>query len=625
MKSLLSDFDIYLFKEGTHTRLYEKLGSHITKDGVYFALWAPNASYVSSVGDFNNYDPTKNPLSLRNDGSGIWEGIVKNAHKGQTYKYYIVSNLDKQARLKADPFAIYAETPPKSASIIWDTTYKWHDQEWMNNREKYQPIYNPISIYEVHLGSWRRRVEKNNSYLSYTEAAEKLAAYLKQMNFTHIELLPIMEHPFDGSWGYQVTGYYAPTSRFGRPEEFMTFVDIMHKFGIGVILDWVVSHFAVDGHGLLNFDGSCLYEHQDPRLGYHPQWKSAIFNYGRYEVKAFLISNAVYWFDKYHIDGLRVDGVSSMLYLDFGRENGSWIPNKYGGRENLEAIEFLQTLNKTVYSEFKGVMTIAEESSAYPKVSHPVHEGGLGFGFKWNMGWMHDTLSYFKYDPIFRAHHHNKLTFSIWYAFSENFVLPLSHDEVVHMKGSLINKMPGSYEEKFANLRALFAYMFAHPGKKLLFMGSEFAQFSEWDYAKSLDWHLLKYPKHKGIRKLLKTLNTLYKTLKPLHKWDTKPQGFRWIDVNNAPSNILSFLRIFEDEQILIICNFSGIEQNYRVGLSKNTDWIEILNSQSLQFGGWDKSKQRTLQAQPIPYHGFNYSAQLNLPPLSVLYFKPKS
>ncbi|WP_025270082.1 1,4-alpha-glucan branching protein GlgB [Hippea sp. KM1] len=626
--SLFTDYDIYLFKEGTHAKIYEKLGCHLFEDGAYFAVWAPNAEYVSVVGDFNGYDKGKDPLSLRGDGSGIWEGFVKGVKKGQTYKFYIGSKFGG-GFLKADPVAFYYETPPKSASVVWDLEYRWHDDDWMKSRSSKNRFDSPISIYEVHLGSFMRKVEENNRWLTYKELAGVLLDYVKDMGFTHIELLPITEHPFDGSWGYQTIGYFAPTSRYGCPQDFMEFVDTMHQGGIGVILDWVPSHFATDGHGLLSFDGTCLYEHEDPRLGYHPQWRSAIFNYGRNEVREFLISSAVFWFDKYHIDGLRVDGVASMLYRDFARKDGEWIPNKYGGRENLEAIDFLKQLNRTVYSMFDGVMTIAEESTSFPKVSWPVHEGGLGFGFKWNMGWMHDTLNYFKTDPIFRQYHHNELTFSIWYAFSENFVLPLSHDEVVHMKGSLINKMPGGYEEKFANLRALFAYMMAHPGKKLLFMGGEFAQFSEWNYAQSLDWHLLDYPHHKGVQDLIRDLNKIYKNNPAFWKYDNENRGFKWIDVNNAPQNIIAFLRKASNREqtVVVVCNFSGrMWDNYPLRVPFGGRWVEIFNSQDRKYNGFGRGDGSDYNAQPCnDCSGFNYFISVDLSPLSVSFFVPES
>ncbi|NPA82121.1 MAG: 1,4-alpha-glucan branching protein GlgB, partial [Epsilonproteobacteria bacterium] len=488
--SLFSDFDIYLFKEGKHTKLYEKLGSHLIKEkeGVYFAVWAPNAEYVSVRGDFNNYNTSSHPLKLREDGSGIWEGFIKNIKPGITYKYHIKSKYHGIVHDKSDPYGFFWEVPPKSATRVWDIEgYEWRDKEWMKIRKNKNSLHSPINVYEVHLGSWRRKVEEGNRYLTYRELADELVEYLKDMNYTHVELLPITEYPFEGSWGYQVIGYFAPTSRFGTPQDFMYFVDKMHQNGIGVIMDWVPSHFAVDMHGLINFDGTALYEHQDPRQGYHPEWGSIIFNYGRNEVKAFLISSAMFWLEKYHIDGLRVDAVASMLYLDYARKDGEWIPNKYGGNENLEAVEFLKELNETIYTSNEGIISIAEESTAWPMVTKPPYMGGLGFGLKWNMGWMHDSLDYFKKDPIYRQYHHDRLTFTIWYTFDENFILPLSHDEVVHMKGSLINKMPGLYDDKFANLRALFSYMTAHPGKKLLFMGGEFAQFAEWNYKESLD------------------------------------------------------------------------------------------------------------------------------------------
>ncbi len=625
----LSDMDIYLFKEGTHVKLYDKLGSHPMKregaDGVYFAVWAPNASAVSVVGDFNAYDPMAHPLKMRIDGSGIWEGFIEGAKKGDTYKYHIVG-YDGRHFDKADPYAKYAEKPPKSASRIWSIDdYRWNDETWMDLRKDRNAHDKPIATYEVHLGSWRRKVEEDNRSLTYLEAAHELADYLVQMNYTHVEIMPITEYPFEGSWGYQVTGYFAPTARYGTPQEFMQFVDIMHAHDIGVIMDWVPSHFVTDGHGLINFDGTCLYEHADPRLGYHPEWKSAIFNYGRNEVRAFLISSAMYWLEKYHVDGIRVDAVASMLYLNYARKEGEWIPNKYGGNENLEAIEFLKQLNETVYGAFVDIVTVAEESTAYPMVTRPVYTGGLGFGFKWNMGWMHDTLKYFKLDPVHRQHHHHQITFSMWYAFDENFVLPLSHDEVVHMKGSLINKMPGDENQKFANLRALFAYMTAHPGKKLLFMGGEIAQWREWNYKESLDWHLLDNPRHKGIQKLVSDLNGLYKTERALHLYDEKHDGFEWIDDRDYQHNILAFIRKsdIEEETVLVICNFAdAVRENYRVGVPYGGAWKEIFNSQRREYEGWDIVNPHPIEAENVECHGREYSLSLRLPPLGVVYLK---
>ncbi len=626
--SLFTDYDIYLFKEGKHTELYKKFGAHIVKndnkEGVYFSVWAPNAKSVSVRGDFNNYDTDSHPLKLREDESGIWEGFIEGVKQGLTYKYHIRSKFHNIVHDKSDPYGFYWETPPKSATRIWNIeNYRWKDEKWMKKRHKHNALNAPISIYEVHLGSWRRKVEEKNRYLTYRELADELAEYLKEMNYTHVELLPVTEHPFEGSWGYQVTGYYAPTARFGEPEDFMYFVDTMHKNGIGVIMDWVPSHFAVDMHGLINFDGTALYEHEDPRQGYHPEWGSIIFNYGRNEVKAFLISNALFWLEKYHIDGIRVDAVASMLYLNYARKEGEWIPNKYGGNENLEAIEFLKELNTSMYTKFNDIVSIAEESTAWPMVTKPPYMGGLGFEFKWNMGWMHDTLSYFKKDPIYRQFHHDRLTFTIWYAFDENFLLPLSHDEVVHMKGSLINKMPGLYDDKFANLRALFAYMTAHPGKKLLFMGGEIAQFAEWNYKQSLDWNVLDYPLHRGVQKLIKDLNRLYQDEEALYLYDIDRKGFEWIDYTDHQNNIISFMRKSDKESIVIVCNFSPVERiDYKVGVNEEGMYKEIFNSDSSAYGGRNIGNMGGKKADKIPMHGKEYSLNLTLPPLGVLYLK---
>ncbi len=620
--------DSYLFKEGTHERLFEIMGSHIMEreheQGVYFAVWAPNASDVSVLGDFNAYTPGAHPLKLRNDGSGVWEGFVPRVTQGVTYKYHIVSAVDGQAREKSDPYAFYAERPPKSASIIYDIRgYDWNDEEWMANRQTRQTHRAPINIYEVHLGSWRRKVEEDNRCLTYIEAATELAEYLRYMNYTHVEIMPITEFPFDGSWGYQVTGYFAPTARYGTPKEFMEFVDIMHNHGIGVIMDWVPSHFVTDGHGLMRFDGTSLYEHEDPRQGFHSEWGSAIFNYGRNEVRAFLVSSAMFWFQKYHIDGIRVDAVASMLYLDYARKDGEWIPNKYGGNENLEAIAFLRQLNEAVYRENPGIIMIAEESTAFPVVSRPVYLGGLGFGYKWNMGWMHDTLKYFKNDPVYRQHHHHHLTFSFVYMFDENYVLPLSHDEVVHMKGSLINKMPGDENQKFANLRALLAYMTAHPGKKLLFMGGEFAQWREWDYQSSLDWHLLDYPRHRGLQALVRDLNRLYRDEPPLHRYDCEPMGFEWIDELDYQSNVISFLRKADDSTILVVCHFADtVRDNYRIGVPTPGTYSVILCSQDERYAGWEPDFPRQFHSEEIECHGRKHSICIRLPALSVTYFR---
>ena len=624
-----SDMDIYLFGEGTHVKLYEKLGAHVMqregKSGVYFSVWAPNAAAVSVAGDFNGYDINAHHLK-KIENIGIWEGFIEGVEQGSSYKYHIFTNEPNANPLKSDPFAFFSEVAPNSASIVYEIEgYEWGDREWMKKRKKNNSHKAPISVYEVHLGSWRRKVEEGNRYLTYTEAANELAQYLNEMNYTHIEILPVTEFPFEGSWGYQVTGYFAPTSRFGSPKDFMNFVDIMHRHNIGVIMDWVPSHFVMDGHGLMNFDGTCLYEHKDPRKGYHPDWGSAIFNYDRNEVRAFLVSSAMFWLEKYHIDGIRVDAVASMLYLDFGREEGEWLPNEYGGNENLGAIKFLKQLNESVYGEFKDIAMFAEESSAYPKVSRPVHEGGLGFGYKWNMGWMHDTLRYFKKDPIYREHHHHELTFSFVYMYNENYILPLSHDEVVHMKGSLINKMPGDYNQKFANLRAMFAYMYAHPGKRLLFMGGEFAQFAEWNFAQSLDWHLLEYPHHKGMQNLISKLNLLYKEEPSLHKGDVEVDGFEWIDNNDYKANVISFMRkgSKRDKPIIVVCNFADhTRENYPLGVPSRGEYKEIFNSQYKEFEGWDITNPYPLKTQNKEMHGRKYSINVTLPPLGVIYLK---
>ncbi|MEO0259109.1 MAG: 1,4-alpha-glucan branching protein GlgB [candidate division WOR-3 bacterium] len=628
--SLFSDLDTYLFKEGNHFNVYEKLGAHLIEHkgirGTYFAVWAPNADKVYVMGDFNGWGRESHPLSVRWDGSGIWEGFIPGVEKGAKYKYYIISRYGYRLE-KGDPFAFFWETPPNTASVVWDLNYDWNDNEWLKNRHKFNSLKAPISIYEVHLGSWRRIPEEGNRPLSYREMAEWLPRYVKEMGFTHVEFLPVMEHPFYGSWGYQVTGYFAPTSRYGTPQDFMYLIDILHQNGIGVILDWVPSHFPDDGHGLSFFDGTYLYEHQDPKKGYHPHWHSYIFNYGRNEVKNFLISSALFWLDKYHLDGLRVDAVASMLYLDYGRQEGEWIPNKYGGKENLDAIYFLRRLNETLYEKFPDTQTIAEESTAWPLVSRPVYLGGLGFGMKWNMGWMHDTLWYFSRDPIYRKYHHNQLTFSIWYAFTENFVLPLSHDEVVYGKGSLINKMPGDYWQKFANLRLLYGYMFAHPGKKLLFMGGEFAQWEEWYHEKSLDWHLLQFPLHQGIQKWLKDLNNLYRTYPSLYELDFEHSGFEWVDFSDADQSVISFIRRAKKpkEVSLIVCNFTPVPRyNYRIGVPYEGYWREILNSDAKEYGGSGHGNFGGIHSEQIPMHNKPYSLSLTLPPLGILFLSPE-
>jgi 1,4-alpha-glucan branching enzyme len=625
-----SEYDIHLFKEGSHFHLFEKFGAHITtvngQRGVYFAVWAPNAEKVSVIGEFNIWNKkSSHPLNVRWDGSGIWEGFVPGLTKGSLYKYHIISRFNNYSVEKADPFGFYMEISPKTASCVWDLEYTWHDREWMQKRKETNSLNAPISIYEVHLGSWRRVPEENNRFLTYRELAHHLADYVQDMGFTHVELLPVMEHPFYGSWGYQVVGYFAPTSRYGTPQDFMYMVDYLHQRGIGVILDWVPSHFPSDEHGLVYFDGTHLYEHADTRKGFHPDWKSYIFNYGRNEVRNFLISNALFWLKHYHIDGLRVDAVASMLYLDYSRKEGEWIPNQFGGRENIEAISFLKRFNEVVYEQFPDVQTIAEESTAWPSVSRPVYLGGLGFGMKWNMGWMHDTIEYFSRDPIYRMYHHGQLTFSIWYAFFENFVLPLSHDEVVYGKGSILAKMPGDDWQKRANLRLLLGYMFTHPGKKILFMGAEFGQWEEWYHEKSLDWHLLEYPTHLGIKQFVRDLNNLYKKESSLHELDCDMRGFRWVDCNDCQKCAISFLRFgnSHDDMMLVVCNFTPVpQQNYRVGVPCGGFWREVLNSDAREYGGAGYGNFGGVEAAPVSSHGMFYSLSLCLPPLGIVILK---
>ncbi len=627
--SLLTDFDIHLFKEGNHFKLYEKFGSHpITfdgREGTCFAVWAPNAEEITVMGDFNEWNITSHPLKARQDASGIWEGFIPGIDNGAAYKYHITSRHNNYRVEKGDPFAFYWETPPKTASIVWDLSYEWHDNEWMKNRNAYNSLSSPFSIYEVHLGSWRRVPEEGNRYLTYREIAHNLAAYVKDMGFTHVELMPVMEHPFYGSWGYQSVGYFAPTSRYGTPQDFMYLIDYLHQNGLGIILDWVPSHFPDDEHGLVYFDGTHLYEHGDPRKGFHPDWNSYIFNYGRYEVRNFLISSALFWLEKYHIDGIRVDAVASMLYLDYGRKDGEWMPNEYGGNENIEAINFLRRCNEAVYENYPDVQTIAEESTAWPMVSRPAYLGGLGFGMKWNMGWMHDTLDYFSNDPIFRKYHHDQLTFSIWYAFTENFLLPLSHDEVVHGKGALFGKMPGDEWQKYANFRLLFGYMYGHPGKKFLFMGGEFAQWREWNHDESLEWHSLQYPFHQGVQRWVKDLNHFYKTNPALYELDFSAEGFEWLDSYNWEQSIISFIRKGKsaDEIILVVCNFTPVPRyNYQIGVPRGGFWKEVLNSDAKQYEGSGHGNLGGMEATPIPSHGRYYSMSLILPPLGILFFK---
>jgi 1,4-alpha-glucan branching enzyme len=627
--SLLTDDDLFLFNEGSHYRLYEKLGAHpMTVEGskgTYFAVWAPNARQVSVIGEFNNWNKSSHPLRPKGQ-SGIWEGFVPGVRKGTIYKYYIVSHHGDYSVEKADPFAFYAETPPKTASIVWDLDYSWGDQAWMDKRRSRNALHAPIAIYEVHLGSWMRVPEEGNRPLTYRELAPRLAEYLQQTGFTHVEFLPVMEHPFYGSWGYQTTGYFAPTSRYGTPRDFMYLVDYLHQHDIGVIVDWVPSHFPNDEHGLGYFDGTHLYEHADPRKGVHPDWNSFVFNYGRHEVRSFLLSNAMFWLDKYHVDGLRIDAVASMLYLDYGRKEGEWIPNQYGGRENLEAVAFLRRLNEAIYQEKPDVQTIAEESTAWPMVSRPTYVGGLGFGLKWDMGWMHDTLEYMAKDPIYRRYHHNNLTFRLLYAFFENFILPLSHDEVVHGKGSLLGKMPGDDWHKFANLRLLLGYMYAQPGKKLLFMGGEFGQWREWAHDASLDWHLLQYAPHSGLRHWVTDLNRLYRRESALHQLDFDPAGFEWIDCNDVENSVVSFVRKGHNAQdiVLVVCNFTPVTRlGYRVGVPSPGFWKELLNSDAREYGGSGQGNLGGVEAEAVPSHGRPCSLNITLPPLAALFFEP--
>ncbi|MDA8156609.1 MAG: 1,4-alpha-glucan branching protein GlgB [Actinomycetota bacterium] len=627
--SLLTELDVYLFKEGNHSRLHDKLGAHVIEadgtKGTCFALWAPNALGVSVIGDFNGWNTESHPLSPRWDGSGIWEGFVPGLGHGALYKYHIVSRFGNYKADKGDPLAFFWEVSPKTASIVWDLSYEWGDNDWMDSRKSRNSLGSPFSIYEVHLGSWRRVPEEGNRPLTYRELANYLPDYVAGMGFTHVEFMPPMEHPFYGSWGYQVLGFFAPTSRYGTPQDFMYLIDKLHQKGIGVVLDWVPSHFPDDAYGLGFFDGTHLYEHQDPKKGFHPEWKSSIFNYGRNEVKAFLTSSAMFWLEKYHADALRVDAVASMLYLDYGRREGEWIPNHYGGKENIEAIAFIRSVNEAAYTRHPDIETIAEESTAWPMVSRPPYLGGLGFGMKWNMGWMHDTLKYFSLDPIFRKYHHNDLTFSIWYAFYENFVLPLSHDEVVYGKGSLLGRMPGDDWQKFANLRALFGYMWGHPGKKLLFMGGEFGQWNEWYHEESIHWHLLQYQAHQGVNKWVQDLNALLKSEPALYERDFEMDGFEWADFSDWEGSVISFVRKGrpDHEKVLVICNLTPVvRKNYRIGVPEGGYWKELLNSDSTIYGGSGQGNMGGVEAVPVPMHGRYHSLTLTLPPLSAMFFK---
>jgi 1,4-alpha-glucan branching enzyme len=623
---VLTDQDIYLFREGTHSHLGSKLGCNLVPGaGAHFAVWAPNAAAVSVVGDWNGWRAGEDVLAPRADGSGIWEGTAAGVQRGQTYKYRITSRVDGFVVEKADPYAFCSELPPATASRAWTLEYEWRDSAWMNSRASRNGLDAPMSIYELHAGSWRR---KDGAFLDYRELAHALADYVQDLGFTHVELMPVTEHPFYGSWGYQTTGYFAPTARYGTPQDLMYFVDHLHGRGIGVILDWVPSHFPADEHGLVYFDGTHLYEHADPQQGFHPEWKSAIFNFGRNEVRSFLLSSALFWFEKYHIDGLRVDAVASMLYLDYARKQGEWVPNRFGGRENLEAIGFLRMLNQAAYREHPDVTMIAEESTAWHMVSRPTDAGGLGFGLKWNMGWMHDTLEYMKLDPINRRYHQGQLTFSLIYAFNENFVLPLSHDEVVYGKGSLIGKMPGDDWQKFANLRALYGYMWAHPGKKLLFMGGEFGQRREWTHDGELEWWVAQLPEHAGVQHLVRDLNRVYRSEPALHRIDFSADGFEWLDISSADVSVIAFLRKAPGQgaPLLVVCNFTPVPRpNFLVGVPSRGIWREILNTDAREYGGSGWGSMGSVESVPVTTQGRLESVNLHLPPLATVVLRWES
>ncbi len=630
---VLSEYDLYLFGEGNHFQLYEKLGAHPIEHqgaaGVSFAVWAPNALRVSVVGDFNQWDGRRHPMRPRG-ATGLWELFLPGLRPGDVYKYEVKSRFNNYQVVKSDPYGFAMELRPGTASIVWDLdAYVWGDEAWLAGRAQQQALDQPMAVYEVHLGSWQREGER---WLTYRELAERLVPYAKDLGYTHLELLPVSEHPFDGSWGYQTTGYFAPTSRFGTPDDFRVFVDAAHQAGLGVLLDWVPAHFPKDATGLAYFDGTHLYEHADPRKGEHQDWGTLIFNYGRNEVAAFLLTNALFWLDKYHIDGLRVDAVASMLYLDYSRKAGEWVPNEFGGRENLEAVRFIKRFNELVAEQYPGVLTIAEESTAWPLVSRPTYLGGLGFTLKWNMGWMHDMLEYTQKDPVYRRYHHHSLTFSLMYAFSENFVLPFSHDEVVHMKGSMLSRMPGDYWRKFANLRALYSYMYAHPGKKLLFMGGEFGQWREWDFAGQLDWNLLDFDAHRKLQQLVRDLNRLYQAEPALHQVDFSWEGFQWIDLHDVDQSAVTFLRRAKADDpaaaecVVVAANFTPVpREGYRVGVPVPGFYKELLNSDADAYGGSNMGNQGGLPADEIPWQGQPYSLLITLPPLAVVFFKPET
>jgi len=624
----VGDLDLHLMAEGRHEQLYEKLGAHVVEHegvrGTAFAVWAPSARAVSVVGDFNSWDGRLHPMRSMGSG-GIWELFLAGVEAGARYKYELLTQ-GGELRLKADPYAQQAEVPPQTASVVTEPRHEWHDAEWLARRSESKALTQPMSIYELHLGSWRRRPEEGDRPLTYSELADELSAYVIDMGFTHVELMPVMAHPFSGSWGYQVTGYFAPAASWGTPDELREFIDRLHQNGVGVILDWVPAHFPRDDFGLARFDGTALYEHEDPRRGAHPEWGTLIFNYGRHEVRNFLFSNALFWLREYHADGIRVDAVASMLYLDYSRKEGEWVPNEFGGREDMDAVSFLKEMNEVLYGREPGIVSVAEESTAWPGVSRPTYVGGLGFGFKWNMGWMHDTLGYFRQDPIYRRYHHHELTFSLMYAFSENFVLPLSHDEVVHGKGSLLDKMAGDRWQKLANLRALYAYMWAHPGKKLLFMGCEIAQEREWSHDRSLDWHLLEQREHAGIQALVRDLNRTYRDEPALWELDSDPGGFWWLEASAADDNVIAFARrSADDERVLVfVANLSPTPHGpFRLGLPRSSRWREVLNTDSTHYGGSDVGNLGGVQPEPIPWHGEPFSAEITLPPLAAIWLVP--